>query len=163
MGAAKQYKTDPQFFKPFIDGAIKALKVQCSLEIIPGKPYFKNEHIPDIEIAAVIGLVSSAYTGTITLSFPKAAFLEAMGNMLMEKFTEITDDLQDGAAELLNIIFGQAKIGLNNAGHDIQKAIPAVIRGQQLKTSHHNNGPVIVIPFTSKVGPFYMEMSVEEI
>jgi hypothetical protein len=47
-----------------------------------------------------------------------------MGKMLGEEFKAITQDLQTGAAELLNIIFGSAKVVLNEQGYAIQKAIP---------------------------------------
>lgn len=162
MSDVQTGKLDVRFFKPFIDGTIKALKVQSQIEAKPGKPYFKQREQSNIDIAAVIGLTSAAFTGTITLCFPAAVFLKAMSNMLDEEFTTITQDLQDGAAELLNIIFGQAKIVLNEEGYEIQKAIPTVISGSNLSTVHVSKVPVIVIPFSSSAGAFYIEISIED-
>lgn len=153
---------DVKFFKPFVDGTLHTLKVQCQTEVGTEKPFIKGQQVqPDFDIAGVIGITSTAFNGSITLCFPKAVFLGLMSNMLGEKFPEITQDLQDGAAELLNIIFGHAKVTLNNQGYTIQKAIPAVIRGAGLKTTHMSKGPVVVLPFKTPMGEFHVEICTE--
>jgi CheY-specific phosphatase CheX len=83
--------------------------------------------------------------------------------MLGEKYTELNDELQDGAAELLNMIFGHAKVILNKQGHTIQKAIPTVIRGGNLQTTHLGNSKVVVLPFSvgAEIGEFYIEICAE--
>jgi hypothetical protein len=35
-------KMDVAFFKPFVDGTLNTLKVQCGTEAKPGKPFIKN-------------------------------------------------------------------------------------------------------------------------
>ncbi len=156
-------KLDVNFFKPFIDGTLHTLKVQCSLEAKPGKPFMKGKGPSiDCEIAAVIGLTSTAFSGTIALCFTKPVFLALMNNMLGEKFEEITDDLQDGAAELLNIIFGHAKRVLNDQkSYDIQKAIPTILRGKNIQTKHLTSGFSIVLPFLTDAGEFHIEICTE--
>ena len=154
---------DVAFFKPFIDGTRSTLKVQCKIEAVPAKPFLKKNGPKVVfDIAGVIGLTSKAFTGSIALCFPKAVFLALMSNMLGESFTEITDDMQDGAAELLNMIFGQAKRVLNDANYDIAKAIPTVVKGTNIETQHLSNKPVIVIPFVTDAGIFHIEIATEE-
>jgi chemotaxis protein CheX len=114
------------------------------------------------EIAAVIGLTGKNFTGSIALCFPKEVFLKVMTNMLGEPYTDITDDMQDGAAELLNMIFGQAKIVLNEAGYEIEKAIPTVIKGHQIETQHPADRPVLVFPFRTEAGVFHIEIVTEQ-
>jgi chemotaxis protein CheX len=153
---------DVKFIKPFIDGTINTLKVQCSVEAKPGTPFVKGtREQPAFQLAGVIGITSEAFTGSINLCFPEAVFLAVMTNMLGEAFTSITDDLQSGAAELLNIIFGSAKIVLNEQGYAIQKAIPTVVRGEGLKATQLGQRPAIVLPFTSSVGEFHIEITLE--
>ena len=153
---------DVSFFKPFVEGTIKTLKVQCSLDAKPGKPLFKGTAPrPDFDIAAVIGILSSSFTGTISLCFPKAVFLTIMNNMLGENNAEITGELEDGAGELLNIIFGHAKSVLNAQGHDIQKAIPTIVRGSGLETRHLTPSKVVVLPFLTPAGEFDIEIGIE--
>jgi chemotaxis protein CheX len=153
---------DVNFFKPFVDGTLKTLKIQCNLEASPGKPFIKGSQAqPTFEIAGVIGVTSEAFVGNITLCFPGKVYLALMSNMLGENFTEITQDLQDGAAELLNIIFGSAKVVLNQQGYTIKKAIPTVIRGTSLQTSYIGAKQVVVLPFSTEAGEFHIEISTE--
>jgi chemotaxis protein CheX len=155
-------KLDANFFKPFVEGTMNTLKVQCSLEVSSDKPFVKGSiPQPPYAIAGVIGITSNAFNGTITLCFPEKVFLGVMGKMLGESFTEINQDLQDGVAELLNIIFGQAKIILNQQGYTIQKAIPNVIRGHEIVTTTITKGPVIVLPFKVEFGEFHIEIASE--
>jgi chemotaxis protein CheX len=156
-------KMDASFFKPFIDGTLNTLKVSCGTEGKPGKPFIKgSQQQPSFGIAAVIGLTSSAFIGTITICFTEALYLKLMSRMLGEEFTELTQELQDGAAELLNIIFGHAKVVLNQQGYTIQKAIPTVIRGEKLQTTHLGKVKLIVLPFTTDSGEFHVEIGAEE-
>lgn len=155
-------KTDVTFFKPFVDGTLLTLKVQCNLDAKAGKPFIKEPNPPDTyDIAGIIGVSSSTFSGTITLCFPKKVFLTLMNNMLGESHNEISKELEDGAAELLNIIFGQAKKVLNTNGHEIQKAIPTVISGIALKTRHMTQSHTIVLPFETQSGPFFIEIAAE--
>lgn len=152
-------KFETPFFKPFLDGTINVLKVQCATDAVAGKPFFRG-HGPTInsEIIAIIGLTCTAFNGTIALYFTKETFLAVMGNMLGEKFSEITDDLQDGAAEILNMIFGHAKRILNPQGYDIEKALPMVMRGSKVQANHITTDPIIVLPFSCQYGEFQVEI-----
>ena len=153
---------DPSFFRPFVEGTLNTLKVSCAVEATPDKPFIKGmRDQPEFEIAGVIGLTSASFTGSITLCFPSGLYLALMSNMLGEKFTEITKDLQDGAAELLNMIFGHAKVVLNKEGHAIEKAIPAVIYGKGLRSSHPGQAKVIVLPFKTAHGELHIEICAE--
>lgn len=150
------------FFKPFVVGTLETIRVQCGIETSPGKPFIKgNETQPDFEIAGVIGLTSEAFAGNITICFPGKVFLQIMSSMLGEQYTEITPELQDGAAELLNIIFGTAKAALNQQGHTIQMAIPTVIRGSALQTSALGIKKAMVLPFHTPAGEFHVEISMD--
>ncbi len=156
-------KLEASFFRPFVDGAIHTLKVSCATAATPGQPFIKGKQKqPSFDIAGVIALSSSGFTGSITIGFPGPVFLELMSKMLGEKFTELNAELQDGAAELLNMIFGHAKVALNSQGHTLQKALPTVIRGAGLQTSHlGTRSPVMVLPFLTPYGEFHVEIVAE--
>src|SRR5689334_8015212 len=99
-------KVDVNFINPFIDGALETLKIQCSFSAKSGKPYLKGKGpVIKTDIAAVIGLTSASFNGSVAICFPEAIFLTIMERMLGEKHSTITKDLEDGACELLNIIF----------------------------------------------------------
>lgn len=155
-------KFDVKFFNPFILGTIKTLNTQCNLEITTDKPFIKGtQPQPLYAIAGVIGITSTAFNGTITLCFPENVFLGVMSKMLGEEYKEINKELQDGAGELLNIIFGQAKTTLSDQGYSIQKAIPTVIRGSAITTTLLSKDPTLVLPFKAEFGIFHVEISTD--
>lgn len=148
-----------EFINPFIDGAMETLKTQCSTQCKPAKLFIKGsiEQEP-ADIAGVLGITSPGFRGSLAICFPKRVFLGLMERMLGEKAEEITAELQDGAGELLNIIFGFAKRVLNEKGYQLEKAIPTVLRGSGIVVKHLGPGPSIVLPFQSDLGVFYIEI-----
>ncbi len=154
---------DVNFVNPFISSTQKTLETQGQTPVTPGKLRLKKEgEVPPCDIAGVISLTSNVFNGTIALCFPAPVFLAIYGNMVGEKATEITSQTEDAAGELLNIIFGQAKAELNaRGGYNIQKAIPAVVRGQDLRVKHLAKGPTVLLPFETAVGTFHIEIATE--
>lgn len=151
------------FFKPFIEGTKNTLKIQCNIDITHDKPFIKGSQTqPDFDIAGIIAINSAELTASMAICFPKSVYLKVISSMLGEVYTEITDELQDGAAELLNIIFGAAKVALNQQGYTLQKAIPTVICGKQISTNQTSKGSVIVIPFKIGDGEFHIEIAIGE-
>lgn len=163
----RNFKVDVNFINPFVDSTMNTLKVQCSVTVTPQKIYLKDVDDPfsnlNIAIAGVIGLTSKAFNGSIAVCFPKETFLKVLSNMLGETYTDITKDVEDAAGELLNIIFGGAKVVLNDKGYGIEKAIPTIVRGTDLKVRHLSPNPTMVLPFDSSAGPFAIEISVDAV
>lgn len=162
--SAKNYKKklDAEFLIPFINATINTMKVQASVETTSLPPALKETHPQNIDIIGVISLVSSIYEGSISLCFPKETFIALCNKLFGENHTEINSEIEDAAGELLNMIFGTAKAQLNaQFDYQILKALPAVISGQRLKLKQ-SKGPTIVLPFSSPVGPFQLEIEVAE-
>ena len=86
-----------------------------------------------------------------------------MSKMLGEEYTEITPDLQDGVAELLNIVFGQAKTTLNERGYALDMAIPNIVSGDSVNLDSITKGKTVVVPFETEFGPFYIEIAIQGI
>ncbi len=151
---------DVNFINPFIQGTIAIMKVQCYLDCTPQKPTVKEKLDPRmvIDIAGLIGITSTAFTGSVALCFPEKTFLAAMSNMLGEQQTEINSELEEGAGELVNVVFGHSKKVLNEQGHTLEKALPSVIRGKNIDVKLMAAMPAILIPFESSAGWFYLEI-----
>lgn len=158
----KKPAIDVNFLNPFIEGTMKTLSVQCNMNCKPLSPKLKTPAFKHpIDIAGVIGVSSKGFMGSIAICFPKEIFLKIMSNMLGEEFSEIDEDLEDGAGELLNIIFGHAKKVLNQTGHSLDKAIPAIVRGSALNVRHITSHACFILPFETDFGSFYIEISAE--
>lgn len=156
-------KIDVSFVNPFVEGTVHVLKVQCQTTVSTEKPRLKtpSESAWRTDIAGIIGITSRSFTGSIALCFSEKVFLTIISRMLGESFTELNDELADGAAELLNMIFGHAKKILNERGHTIEKALPSVVRGSGLKLDHSSPQGSIILPFKMEDDFFFMEIGLE--
>lgn len=153
---------DVDFIKPFVQASRDTLAIQANTEISVGKPYLKKDGVVlDSDIAGVISLTSKTFNGSIALCFPKKVFLSIYSKMVGEPLEEITKESEDAVGEILNIIFGQAKVVLNQAGHEIQRAIPAIVRGKQISIHHLSRNVAVILPFEMDAGQFHLEISTD--
>jgi CheY-specific phosphatase CheX len=155
--------TKAAFFKPFVDSTITTLKAMASVTANPGTPSTKkNSDAFSFDLAGIIGITSDGISGSYMLSFKQDVFLKVMSRMLGEEFTQLQPGMEDGVAELLNIILGAAKVILNDQqGHSIQMALPSLLQGDLLKSNVQVGKMTIVIPFYSDVGRFVVEVTVD--
>jgi chemotaxis protein CheX len=150
---------DAQFLNPFLNGTLEALRVTCNLEVNPGQPYVKkNQPQPVFELAAILGISSATFSGSLSLLFSHDVYLKVVSGWLSEEILELNDDHYSGVTELLNIIFGSAKVAWNEQGRNIVKAIPTLVRGNPITTSNPASGLVLVVPFITKYGEFHVEV-----
>lgn len=152
---------DVNFISPFISATAKVLETQASTKVKIGTPFKKlaTDKFAG-EISGVIGLVSDSFNGSVVISFPGPTFLKIMSRMLGEECTTINKEIQDGAGEITNIIFGQAKITLNEKGFGIKTALPSVVAGQDHAKLLATVGSRMVVPIETDVGAFCIEISV---
>jgi len=149
---------DANFLNPFLEGTMLTLKVQCKIEVTPGKAFLKDNPLA-MDIAGYMDIHCQKFNGTIAICLPSAFYLSAMSNMIDEKYETLTPDLYDGAGEMLNIIFGHAKRVLNDKGYDLPRAFPKILTGSDLSKLQNKAIVGIVQPFKSSVGEFYVVIS----
>ncbi len=154
---------DINFINPFLAATLNVLNVQAGVKAEPGKVYGKKpgQNING-DVSGVIGIISDSFNGSVCITFPEATFLKVMSGMLGEDYKEITQDILDGAGEITNMIFGQAKVTLNDRGYGVKTALPQVISGKGHSFSGQSKGPSVVIPFTSNAGDFHVEICLSE-
>ena len=106
--------------------------------------------------------MSDSFSGNVIITFPEKTFLGLISKILRENYTAINKENADGAGELTNMIFGQAKITLNEQGYGIKTALPSLIIGK----SHHITGSkqelVVVVPFECELGSFFVEICLSD-
>ncbi len=150
---------DTNFINPFLTATINTLKVQAQIKTEAGQVYVKKpQEFIQGDISGVIGIVSESFNGSVVITFPEKVFLKIISNMLGEEYTKIDNDIVDGAGELTNMIFGQAKVTLNEKGYGIKTAIPSVVTGKDHTLSGLTKGPIVIVPFTTEFGPFFVEI-----
>lgn len=152
-----------RFVKPFVHATEVTFGTQVGLQLKAGKAYSKDPNATSTtSIAALINLGSRAFQGSIALCFPSAVFLAIYSRFVGEDALQITPEIEDAAAEFLNMIFGVAKAELNDQeGYRIEQAIPAVITGEKLRVLHFSRGKAVVVPFETPDGVFSLEISLD--
>ncbi len=159
LGLVTKKALDTDFINPFLSGTLRVLQIQASTVAKPGKIFLKTDKSKfSGDISGVIGIVSESFNGSVVISFPEATFLKIMSKMMGETFTELTREISDGAGELTNMIFGQAKVVLNEKGYGIKTALPSVVSGKNHSVESLTAGPIVIIPFESDAGPFFIEI-----
>lgn len=154
---------ETEIVKPFIDATVNTLKIQAEVEAKHGKVFLKDpENGITGDVSGVIGVISDQFNGSVIISFPEKTFLKVMSNMPGEEITELNKEIIDGAGELTNIIFGQAKAVLNENNYGVQMALPSVICGKNHTLNHSPKDTVIVVPFESNVGNFFIEICIQK-
>jgi chemotaxis protein CheX len=86
-------------------------------------------------------------------------FLKVYEKMLGEKHDKITEEIEDAAGEILNMIYGHAKTILKEREIPLEKALPSVMRGENIKIVCNTVSPTIELVFGSEIGEFHMELS----
>lgn len=161
---AKDAEVQALFISTFQKCFLHTMKVQCNTEFTPKPMFVKNTtNKPTHDIASTMGMMSKTISGSIALGFTEKAFLEILGRMLGEKYSEINKEVEDGCGELLNIIFGQAKGVFADHGHQFGKTLPSIFLGHALRVRQLTPNPALILPFDSNVGTVYMELGYRKV
>lgn len=164
LGLVNKNFFDVDFINPFLSATVEVLKVLANVEAKgSGSIFMKKDTDLSGDISGIIGLVSESFTGNVIITFPQATFLNLMTKIYKESFTEITKENSDGAGEICNMIFGQAKIILNGQGYGMKTALPTIVIGKCHSFSSQSQGPIVVVPFESECGGFFIEIGISDI
>lgn len=122
-------------------------------------PKLKTSDLPPGDITGIIPMNSPQAYGTLAVSFSEPVILHIAENMLGENFDSINDEIADLVGELTNMVTGGAKQMLEENGYDFDMATPTIITGKGQKISHiDHSGGVVIVPFATDAGDFYVEI-----
>jgi CheY-specific phosphatase CheX len=158
----KKFRIDVDFINPFIDSSIETLETMCKAEgLKPEQTYLlgKDETL-EVDISGTLKISSPYFKGIIAISYPDEVYQKLVLGILEGKDKDIDLNNQDAAAEMINIVFGKTKALLNANGYKLERAIPNVLRGSGHKIQS-SNAPVLLLPFNSNAGKFFIQISVQ--
>jgi chemotaxis protein CheX len=152
-----------EFLNTTLEAVTYTLKITCATEARACKSYLRGAG-PEInaDIAAIVGIVSTPFQGSLILAMDAKTYLKVMSRMLGQEFSRIDAEIRDGIAELLNMVLGQAKITLNERGFAIKQAIPTVVEGVSLKMTPSSGRPSVIVPYATDAGEFYIELTTSQ-
>ena len=142
---------DKDFLSCFLKSVKEVFEVQAGVTLAKFSPtQTKVENFNSYAIGAYLPLSLGEFVGSIAICFSKNAYLEVYSKLLGEEYTEINEEIQDGASELLNMIFGGAKTRLNELGYKFDMALPCLIEEEGLSGHKWSDG--MKVDFALDVG-----------
>ncbi|RJR19807.1 MAG: chemotaxis protein CheX [Nitrospiraceae bacterium] len=151
-----------EFINPFLESILNVLNTMAKLEARPGKPAIKTSQIAQGDVTGLMGMASLQAKGTLAITFTEPVILEITKRMLGEELTGIDDTVTDMVGEITNMVTGGAKRILSEHGYRFDMAIPSVISGKNHVVHHKSKAPIVVIPFNTQAGSFFIEICFEE-
>lgn len=148
---------DLEFIQVFIQSTRNVLAEMGQVEnLVHGKPTFKDKMTDPIEagIASRIMISSKFFTGSFYVIFPEKSFLNLYANAVFEECDSINEENRDFAGELANIIYGHSKKVFSANGLNLDMAIPSIHPSSNIESEL-----VVVIPFDSSIGNFYIAVA----
>lgn len=153
---------DTKYIEPFIDATINVFKEFYNEEPVLKNPFLfdKDENL-GWDLSAVIGIAGET-KGVISISFPESVILKLTEILVGNKVDCINDDVVDSTGEVVNIVAGNAKKGLEE--YRLVISLPSIVEGHNHKIAWpSSNMPIITIPFESSFGVFHVSVGLEDI
>jgi chemotaxis protein CheX len=154
---------DVTFINAFLASLLNILQTMAQTEAKHAKPVIKKDNIARGDVTGIIGMVGNKVIGSMSVTFSERAIIEITSRMLGEEIKQVDDTVKDMVGEITNMVTGGAKKILDDAGHDFNMATPTVVTGKNHEICHKAQDKVIHIPFESDAGPFYVEVSFDNV
>ncbi len=149
---------DVKYINPFLDAVNNTFETmcgqtpkRCSLALKK-----RGEEAPG-DISGMIGFVGDL-NGLIAITFPADMAVSTVGKIVGERFSEINDVVEDGVAELTNIIAGNAKSFFRSQSFDVDMSLPSLIVGEGHSVSTPASIPSIIVGFQVEDMSFWLEI-----
>ena len=152
---------DVKYINPFITASLKAFGTFLQTKVEAQKPLLFEAGKSDLQydVSGIIGLAGEV-RGSVVVSFPKIAALKIVSRLTGVETKVFDDDVTDAVGELVNIVAGNAKEGLQQ--FRIEISLPSVVKGPQHTIAWMVGVPVIAIPLASEFGTIYLFVSMRE-
>ncbi|MBN1798925.1 MAG: chemotaxis protein CheX [Spirochaetales bacterium] len=153
---------DIKYIDPFIKATVNVFDEFFNVLPEVQKPYLLDkdeEH--EWDVSAIIGIAGEA-KGAVVISFPAELASILTSRLTGKTVREIDEDVVDTIGEVVNIVAGNAKKGLEE--YRLMISLPSIVRGKNHKIAWPGkNAPVIAIPFKSVLGEFNLSVILENI
>ncbi|MCC6156747.1 MAG: chemotaxis protein CheX [Deltaproteobacteria bacterium] len=150
-----------EYINPFLDSMINVLSSMAYTQATPEKPFVKNGKGAFGDVTGIIGIAGPSTKGSLAITFPEPVILMIASKMLGEDYSQMEPIVIDMVSEIANMVLGGAKKVLSEKGYRFDMSIPSTIMGKDHTITHKTKGNVIVVPFNTEQGQFFIEITFE--
>jgi len=150
-----------EHIEPFIEATVGLFRNMLSMEVEYLTPYLLNrESHHEWEVSGIIGIAGDA-KGVVVISF-SAKLAAMLTSKLVHREVESDDpDVIDAVGELVNIIAGNAKKGLEQ--YRLSISLPSIVSGPDHRIAWQSEVPIVGIPFKVAGGSFHLSVGLENV
>ena len=152
---------DFEIAQHFVYAANVVFYTMAKIIVTSGKFFIKHDRKALGAITAVITL-SGFRNGTIAVSFDRGSAMALVRGMLGDDVEDMERDMLDAVGEVTNMISGHAREAMAKSGVVLQGATPTILVGDDTEIAYMSQAPVVVIPFSTPDGAFYVEFCLGE-
>jgi chemotaxis protein CheX len=156
--SAASQQINPKLIVPFVNAVRNVFSTMVGIETTVQRPHVKGRPIASYDVSAIIGF-GGEILGSVVLSLQTSAaekLVEAFCGMHIDP---ADPDFADAVGELANMVAGGAKKDLHKQA---SITTPSVIIGPGHMIARLKDVPCLVIPCTTEVGDFAVEISIKE-
>lgn len=146
--------------KNITDATKEIFETMIMLDITPGDPLEKSVNSFKCSVSGVIGLAGSCQ-GMLAIHTPDAVAKAITSSFLGMDVDEVDEDVTDAIGELANMLAGNIKMVLDEAGKDVTVSIPSCIHGEEYSMDCVADADWVVVPFTVDSGEFLVELQLK--
>ncbi|MBF0456463.1 MAG: chemotaxis protein CheX [Nitrospirae bacterium] len=147
-----------EFINPFIESAINVIKTMAQIDATCGQPAIKTGHMAGGDVTGIISMIGEQAHVSLAITFSEPAILAITSSMLGENIEILDDTVADAVGEITNMVTGGSKRLLSEKGYKFDLASPSVIVGENHMIIHQLKAPVVILPFTTGAGDFFIEL-----
>jgi chemotaxis protein CheX len=156
---AKPPMVNPKLIVPFISSVRAVFSTMVGVQTTVGRPSFKTHPAPSYDVSSIIGF-SGEIVGSVVVSFQNEAAQKLVSAFAGAEVTPDSPDFADAIGELANMIAGGAKKDL---GAMASITCPNVIIGPGHQVARLSGVPCLVIPCSTPVGNFAVEVCIKQV
>jgi len=150
---------DTQYINPVLKSIVNVMKTMVRQDVKRGEIVVKENTLAFGEVSAVINLEGEQGRGSISASFPIDVLLNIAKIMLPPSIKVDNYMLKDLTGELANMFAGGAQAIMESEGIKYQISLPSIVAGKPHHIRHQHDHRSVLIPFSSDVGTFFVEVS----
>lgn len=152
---------DVRYINPFIDAVTNVFTTMLDMQPqrLPLKLSSKSKaEDPSSEsLTSIIG-ISGQIHGVVALRFPPETVMNFAQRLLATEFDTVNEEVIDAAAELANMVAGNAKAQFD-FDPPLELGLPTVVQGSGYRLKYPSGSTWLQVPFKSEGGTFLMEVS----
>ena len=150
-----------KYIEPFVTAAQNVFRDFFSEEPVPLKPFLlKREEEKCWELSGIIGIGGDS-KGVVVISLQSHIAQKLTARLVGHEITSNDDDVMDTIGEVINIIAGNAKKGLEQ--YRLVISLPSIVSGTDHHVAWPAGIPIVGIPFALSEGEFMLAVGLENI